>query len=165
MYINKKIFLNFLLLFMFAGFAGCQSGSEPGLRHGRHWLEQHFTNAVYKDLVEVVDVELVEAVEETYLEGQYLNMKLQATIDIKDDYVISRLYTYNSFEVSEQWSRNYEAQMTAAQSEAQKDRIRNTFDTRAFNKGSHEIMVYLEYILMDGTWKLFSSNIDALSLE
>lgn len=154
-----------MFFFLVAGFAGCHSGSKPGLRQGKQWIEQHFSNEIYQGLVNVVDVELVDAVEETYLDGQYRNLKLHATIDVGEDYVISRLFTFNSFEVREQWPVNFEAQMAAAQSEEEKQRIRNTFDAHAFSKGQHEITVYVEYILMDDTWTFFSSNINALHLE
>lgn len=165
MCLNNRVLLRLLLLFFIAGFAGCQSGSKPGLRHGRQWIEQHFAKDIYKNLIEVVDVKLVDAVDENYLDGQYRNLKLQATIEVKEDYVVSRLFTYNSFEVSEQWPRNYEAQMAAAQSEGEKERIRNTFNSHAFSKGQHDITVYVEYILMDDSWMLFSSNISAMNLE
>lgn len=161
----KRFFLPLLLFFMVAGFTGCQSKSKPGLRDGRHWVEQHFSKEIYQGLVDVVDVDLLDAVEETYPDGQYRNLKLQATIDVKQDYVISRLFTFNSFEVSEQWPRNFEAQMGAAQSEEERERIRSTFNTYAFSKGHHEIAVDVEYIFMDDAWKVFSSNISALSLE
>lgn len=165
MFMNKRVSILFLIIVTVAGFAGCQSGSAPGLRQGRSWIEQHFANDLYKGLVNVVDVELVDAVEENYEGGLYRNLKLLATIDVKEDYVVSRLFTYNSFEVSEQWPRNFEAQMAAAQSDEERERIKNTFDSHAFSKGQHEISVYVEYIFMEDDWKVFSSSISAMDLN
>jgi hypothetical protein len=161
MFTNMRWFSKLLLLFFIAGFISChQKETKPGFRHGKEWVEHHFTADRYLGLVEVVDVKMVDVKEDNYMGGVFLNMKLNATIDVKKDYVISRMYVYNGLEVDEAWPENFEAQMAVAQTEEERERIRSNFENYTFSKGQHDITVYVEYSYIDDRWVVFSSSID-----
>lgn len=153
-----------IALLMIVSFAGCQSG-KPGFDEGKLWVENHFNKENYNGLIEVLHIELIDIVEDTYNEGQYVNVKMGAQIDVKEDYLVSRMFIYDSFEVSEDWPESFKAQTASAATEEEKAIIKETFDTYTFSKGQHPITIYVEYAFIDQRWVITSANMIALDFE
>lgn len=162
---NHPKFSTVLILLLFAGaiFPSCNRRVKtPEVQMASHWVRQHFENEVYDNLVGVVDVELVNVVEDSHLESRFMNVILRATIDVKEDHMISRMFMFNRFEVNPQWPENYRAQMEAAETDQDRERIRQNFDMYTFSKGKHQVNVNVEFVFVDERWMLFAGNFYAI---
>lgn len=155
---NMKISA-FVIGVLFFCLAGCKSDGLPGKRAVMQALEHHFTREIYKDYVEVLDAKVVEKRQDTYMDGKYADLLIEARIRVKKGHVISKRYTATSFDVNERWAENFETTLQAAESEEERQNIINLFETNTFGEGEHTIEGTLTYALFEGKWHLLSTTL------
>ena len=141
---------------LFSGLTGCKSGDVPGKRDLRLVLEDHFNRDIYKDYVEVIDVEILEGAEAEYMGGQYFDVRIKARIRVNKAFVVSKRYTATSFEVNEEWAEKYEQELAEAQTEEHREEVNSLFNANTFSEGEHTIEGILGFALLDGKWRLLT---------
>ncbi|MEE4175955.1 MAG: hypothetical protein V2I46_00450 [Bacteroides sp.] len=156
---KKSTILALILLFstfLIPGMSGCKRDNVPGKRDVQMVLEDHFRREIYKDYVEVLDVDIVEGMEADYMGGKYYDVRINARIRVKKGHVISKRYTATSFEMNEEWAERYEEELAAAKTDEEREDVKNLFSNNTFSEGTHEIEGMLGFALLDEKWRLLT---------
>lgn len=140
----------------FSGLTACNRDGGPGKRDVRLVLEDHFRREIYKGYVEVLDVKILEGQEAEYMGGKYYDMRVDIRIRVKKGHVISKRFTATSFEVNEEWPERMEKDLTAAQTDQEREDIKTLFNNNTFSEGTHEIEGLLGFALLEGKWRLLT---------
>ncbi len=156
---NNKIISAFVIGVLFFSLAACKSDGLPGKKDVRLALEHHFNREIYKDYVQVLDIKVVGKRQDTYMDGKYADLLIEASIRVKKGHVISKRYTATSFDVNERWAENFEATLQAAESEEERQNIISLFEANTFSEGEHTIEGTLTYALFEGKWHLLSTTL------
>jgi hypothetical protein len=155
---KKYFFVSFV--FAFIGLSlliqGCKSDDLPGEKEARLVLKDHFSKETYKGYIELKGVEVVKSAEVEHLGGRYLDMLVEATIDVKKDYVVSKVFTVNAFGVSEEVTKNLESALAAAQTAEEKEEILRMVEANSFSQGENIISGTLGFAWFEGSWRLLN---------
>lgn|GEM_PF-3518082 len=156
---NSKVISAFVIGLLIFSLTACKSDGLPGRQDVKRALEHHFNREIYKDYVEVLDAEVLEKRQDTYMDGKYADLLIEASIRVKKGHVISKRYTATSFDVNEKWAENFEATMQAAESEEERQNIISLFEANTFSEGEHTIEGTLTYALFEGKWHLLTTTL------
>jgi hypothetical protein len=157
-YVSLVLFAAVLLLY------SCRSEMKPAERHGRLWVEHHFSQPEYKGLIQVADVELIEISDGSYLGAQFREVKMGVTINVSEDFMISKLFMNHKFQVNENWPLELAARLENATDQDEKDKILNDYKAFTFSRGEHMLQVKVDYALIEDRWVTFNANIIPLDL-
>lgn len=146
----------FFSTFLIPGMSGCKRDKVPGKRDVQMVLEDHFRREIYKDYVEVLDVDIVEGMEADYMGGKYYDVRINARIRVKKGFVVSKRFTATTFEVNEEWPGRYQKDLAEAKTEEEREEIDKLFNANTFSEGEHEIEGMLGFALLEGKWHLLS---------
>lgn len=135
---------------------GCKGNKVPTHRDLKMVMQDHFKREIYKDYVEVLNVEVLEGAEAEFMGGQYYDAEIKVRIKVKKAYVISKRYTATSFEVNEEWAERFEKELAASQTEEEREEVRTLFNNNTFSEGEHTITGILGFALLDGKWRLLT---------
>lgn len=155
---KKKFPSNVLLALvaLFITLQGCKTETLPGEREARLVLQDHFSKDFYKGFIQLKDVEVIKGAEVEHLGGRYFDMLIEATIEVKEGYVVSKVFTVNAFGVSEMGAKRLEAELAAAQTPEEKEEILKIVETNTFKKGDNVITGTLGFAWFEGSWRLLN---------
>lgn len=158
-YIMKKFAVANIFIALFGVFIllqGCKSDGLPGEKEARLVLQDHFSKEIYKGIINLKEVEVIKGAEVEHMGGKYFDMLIEATIEVKEDYVVSKVFTVNAFGVSEEAASNLNIALAAAQTPEEKEEILRMVEANSFKSGDNVIAGTLGFAWFEGSWRLLN---------
>ena len=160
-----KRYLSFLCLFI-AGLSVIVSCSRnDNLRDSTAiaYITNHFNHSHYEEHLTMLGVKIVDerVIHERVFDMEIHTLMLQVTVDIKENYVVSKMKYGNFLEINRSWSEEAKMRINEADSEEAVERVRENYSEYAFEKGVQTINVKLRLTWneTEGRWMVLSMYI------
>jgi len=127
------------------------------------YITDHFNHSHYDEHLTMLDVKIVDerVIHERMFDMEIHTLMLQATIDVKENYVLSKMKYGNFLEINRSWSEEAKMRINEADSEEAVERVRENYSEYAFEKGVQTINVKLRLTWneTEGRWMVLSMYI------
>lgn len=141
-----------IILLFIAVLSGCQTNNYPGEREARHFINRHFEGPTYKGYVELVEIVEMEPRKTSYMGSNFYDLRLVIEVDVSKNYVVSRHFLPDHFQVNEEWGDAFQIRMEQADSPEEQQEIKEVFNANTFSKGKHLIGVNITFSELDERW-------------
>ncbi len=151
----------FIVLFLLVSVSGCRPHDDLPVRHGKQQIVNHFKHEKYQGLVELVDVRFMDHQLDSLYGSEFMDMLYEVTLDVKESYVVSRLFLPGGFDVNTSWSETRMARLNEATDDETKQQIVDLYNYRTFTAGKHQFKSLVTYGKINDQWAFVEMSMDA----
>ncbi len=143
--------------------ASCSRNDGLPVENARERIANHFEREKYNGIVELKDISFVDNRLDNFHGSQYMDMLFEVTIEVKKEYVMSRLFMLHSgFDVNHNWPHVRQQRIDRATDEESRRQIIDFYDERAFPAGTYTIKSLVTYgKLSEDQWLFIELSMDS----
>ncbi len=154
----KNVWIFVFLLFVISG---CRQHDDLPVWDGKQRIKNHFNHEKYHGLVEVSKVRFLDNQLDSLYGSEFMDMLYEVTLDVKESYVVSRLFLPGGFDVNTSWSETRMARLNEATDDETKQQIVDLYNYRTFTAGKHQFKSLVTYGKINDQWVFVEMSMDA----